>query len=446
MNPDRILTLRKGLPARGPVLYWMSREQRCEDNWALLHARDLAEQSGVPLLIAFCLVPVFNSAIYRSWAFMLRGLAEVEEHLAAKGFPLYLLRGEPGSELPKLIKSERVSMLVADMDPLREKRAWLQQVVAQCDIPCHLVDAHNIVPVWRASPKAEFAARTIRPRLLRALPAYLEPFPVLREQSKRPAAWPQRVDWKSLLEAYRGANDLPELSWLIPGENAARLALELFIGSKLEDYDTARNDPTRDGQSHLSPYLHFGQLAPQRAAWETEQADAPPEARGAFLEELVVRRELSDNYCWYNQSYGTFDGLPAWAQRTLNAHRGDPRAYLYSFDELEQARTHDPLWNAAQRELLRTGKMHGYLRMYWAKKVMEWSVSPEAALNDVIRLNDTYSLDGRDPNGYVGAAWAVGGLHDRPWMNRPVFGQIRYMNYEGCRRKFDVDKYIRMQG
>jgi deoxyribodipyrimidine photo-lyase len=249
-----------------------------------------------------------------------------------------------------------------------------------------------------------------------------------------------------LLSGLKRADDLPELAWITPGEDAARLALERFVDTKLADYDSARNDPTRDGQSNLSPYLHFGQLAPQRTAWEIDQAQVSPDARGAFLEELFVRRELSDNHCWYNQAYGSFHGLPAWAQRTLDAHRADPRDFFYTYAEFEQAETHDPLWNAAQRALLRTGKMHGYMRMYWAKKVLEWSPAPEDALRDVIRLNDTYSLDGRDPNGYVGAAWSVGGLHDRPWANRPVFGQIRYMNFKGCRRKFDVDAYIKIQG
>ena len=198
--------------------------------------------------------------------------------------------------------------------------------------------------------------------------------------------------------------------------------------------------------SDLSPYLHFGQIAPQRVAREIQQADAPPEAKQAFLEELIVRRELSDNFCWYNPDYDKFSGFPEWAQKTLDQHRDDRREYLYSLEEFEQGRTHDALWNAAQLEMVLRGKMHGYLRMYWAKKILEWTASPEEALEIAIYLNDRYELDGRDPNGYVGVAWSIGGVHDRAWGERPVFGKIRYMNLSGCQRKFKVDQYIAWVG
>ena len=209
--------------------------------------------------------------------------------------------------------------------------------------------------------------------------------------------------------------------------------------SKIELY-ADRNDPTKPGQSNLSPYFHFGQLAPQRAALATPQAG---EHSASFLEELIIRRELSDNFTYYNDRYDSFDGLAAWAQQTLNDHRNDPRDYVYSLEQWEAARIHDELWNAAQNELITTGKLHGFMRMYWAKKILEWSSSPDEALAIGIYLNDAYALDGRDPNGYVGVAWSVGGVHDRAWFERPVYGKIRYMNANGCARKFDVKSYIR---
>lgn len=226
------------------------------------------------------------------------------------------------------------------------------------------------------------------------------------------------------------------------GESAALRALREFIAHRLAAYPTAGNDANARGQSGLSAYLHFGQLSAQRVAWEVRRSDAPQEAKDDFLEQLIVRRELAANFCHYTPAYGRFEGLPAWARRTLDKHRADPRPYLYSRAQWEAAGTHDPLWNAAQRQMLRSGVMHGYVRMYWAKKLLEWSASPEEGLETGIYLNDRYELDGRDPNGYTGVAWSVGGLHDRPWAERPIFGQIRYMTENACRRKFDVQEYI----
>jgi len=226
------------------------------------------------------------------------------------------------------------------------------------------------------------------------------------------------------------------------GETAARAHLGRFLKAGLAHYDRDRNDPTRDGQSGLSVYLHFGQISAQRVALDVRNAAAPPEAKAAFLEELIIRRELSDNFCFHNPDYDTVRAFHPWAQATLNAHRHDARTHQYALAQFEAAQTHEDLWNAAQMELVMTGRMHGYLRMYWAKKILEWSESPEAALQIAVTLNDRYQMDGRDPNGYAGCAWAIGGLHDRPWQERPVFGKIRYMNENGCRRKFDVDAYI----
>jgi deoxyribodipyrimidine photo-lyase len=233
------------------------------------------------------------------------------------------------------------------------------------------------------------------------------------------------------------------VDWIAPGERAAAAGLREFIEQRLEHYPERRNDPNAEATSRLSPWLHFGQLSPQYAAWEAWRSDVPPAAREAFIEELVVRRELSDNFCHYNpEHYDSLDGIHPWARATLDQHRRDRREYVYSYGEFERGATHDPLWNAAQRELVTLGTMPGYLRMYWAKKILEWSDTPELAVETALRLNDRWQLDGRDPNGYVGVLWSIGGLHDRAWSERPVFGKVRYMNYNGCRRKFDVDAYI----
>jgi len=216
------------------------------------------------------------------------------------------------------------------------------------------------------------------------------------------------------------------------------------LSETLIGYNEDRNDPNRRGLSNLSPYFHFGHISPQRVALEIKDSSLSNADKDVFLEEMIVRRELSDNFCEYESNYDSFEGFHPWAKNTLNEHREDKRDYLYPKEQFEQADTHDLLWNAAQNQMRLTGKMHGYMRMYWAKKILEWSPSPEIALQVAIDLNDKYELDGRDPNGYAGIAWSIGGVHDRAWFERPVYGKIRYMNFNGCKSKFNVQKYIEL--
>ncbi len=442
VNPMRVRMLREGQSLAGPVLYWMSRDQRVQDNWALLFAQELALQHQSPLVVAFCLVRQFLGATRRQYEFMLQGLAEVEQALAAKGISFRLLAGAPPEELPRFIEEHGIAQVVTDFDPLRIRREWKAAVAGRIAIPLYEVDAHNIVPCWQASPKLEWGAYTLRPKMRRALPDFLEAFPSVRDH---PFAWSHHAptDWERAARFPAVDEQIAAVDWLRPGEQAAQRMLRRFVEDKLAGYPDKRNDPNQDGQSDLSPYLHFGQIAAQRVALEVEESGAPRESREAFLEELIVRRELSDNLCFYNPDYDRVTGFPQWARTTLDAHRRDPRPYLYSRDELEAAQTHDDLWNAAQLEMVRRGKMHGYLRMYWAKKILEWTESPEQAQEIAIYLNDRYELDGRDPNGYTGVAWSIGGVHDRAWGTRPVFGKIRYMSYNGSKGKFDVRAYVR---
>ena len=442
VDPSRVRILRPGDPAAGPVVYWMSRDQRVRDNWALLHAQDLALRHRAPLAVAFCLVPEFLGATARQYGFMLRGLEEVEHGLAAKGIPFFLLTGEPRTVLPAFLNKNKAGLLVADFDPLKIKRAWKNSVARAIRFPFHEVDAHNIVPCWTASPKMEYGAYTLRPRLQRLLSSYLTDLPRIK---KHPHLWPVstvKTDWSRVHRRRMLDISAGEVSWIIPGERAALRAFKRFIATTLDGYDDDRNDPNRGGQSNLSPYLHFGQLSAQRVALEVLRADVRETSREAFLEELIVRRELSDNFCFYAPDYDGPKGFPAWAQRTLARHLGDKREQVYTLKEFEEARTHDDLWNAAQLEMVKRGKMHGYLRMYWAKKILEWSRSPAGAMKTAIYLNDKYELDGRDPNGYAGIAWSIGGVHDRPWGERKVFGMVRYMSEKGCQSKFDVRAYI----
>jgi deoxyribodipyrimidine photo-lyase len=420
----------------------MSRDQRVHDNWALLFASQIALRQNVPLIVVFCLVPSFLAATLRQYGFMLEGLQEVEASLRVKGVPFYLTKGSPEKEIPAFVEKFEVGVLVTDFDPLRLKVAWGRSVAGAITIPFYEVDAHNVVPCRVTSPKREYSARTIRPKVHRLLPEYLDRFPVLPGNPAAADHMPDPVNWEKARENITVDRTVAEVDWIKPGEAGALEALDRFVALGLDRYDLFRNDPNEAGQSGLSPYIHFGQLSAQRVALEVMKSDVSGHLKEAFLEELIVRRELSDNFCFYTGGYDSFQGLPRWGQETLDRHRGDPRPYRYSIEELDSGQTHDDLWNAAQMEMRKRGKMHGYLRMYWAKKILEWTSSPEEALEAAIFVNDRYELDGRDPNGYAGIAWSMGGLHDRPWAERSVTGTIRSMTYKGCARKFDVRKYV----
>jgi len=353
------------------------------------------------------------------------------------------LPGTPDIVLPPIFEELDPSLLVTDFDPLRIKKQWKKDVLQHCSMPVFEVDAHNIVPCWLASDKREYAAYTIRKKIHRLLPRFLTDFPPLqRHPHLSTQSITQAFSAKTYLKQIKDQS-VGEVHWIHPGERAGNDLLADFLVHGLHSYSTKRNNPCVDGQSNLSPYFHFGQLAPQRAAWEVEKSTADQENKEAYLEELIIRRELSDNFCYYTHDYDRCTAFPDWARKSLDIHRGDVRPYLANLQILEDAGTEDELWNACQQDLVQQGKLHGYLRMYWAKKILEWSASPEEAMSNAIYLNDKYSLDGRDPNGYAGIAWSIGGVHDRAWAERPVFGKIRYMNSNGCKRKFDIAGYLK---
>jgi len=442
MNSKRVRTLKDAPHKTGPIIYWMSRDQRANDNWALLFAQKLGIESKQPLIVAFCLVEKFLDATIRQYAFMLKSLREVSENLKKKNIPFFLISGEPSEQIPQFLNKHKAGIIVTDFDPLRIKQQWKRQVASKINIPFYEVDTHNIVPCWLAAPNQQYAARTLRPKLNRLLPEFLDEFERLKKHSFPYKGSIPKINWQQVVKTLKVDISVPEVDWLIPGEKAAQKMLKAFIKFKLADYPGKRNDPTIDGQSNLSPYLHFGQLAPQRVALEVKKSKASKETKEVFLEELIVRRELSDNFCFYNKNYDNPKCFPDWARITLKIHRKDKREYLYSLRDFEQARTHDPLWNAAQIEMVLRGKIHGFMRMYWAKKILEWTKSPAEAMKIAIYLNDKYELDGRDPNGYTGIAWSIGGIHDRLWPQRKIFGTIRYISSSGCKNKFDIEKYI----
>jgi deoxyribodipyrimidine photo-lyase len=425
---------------KGLVAYWMSRDQRAEDNHALLFSSQLAKESGQPVVVVFTLYNNYPGANLRHFDFMLKGLQETEKKLAEKNISLVLLNGEPIQELHNFINREKVKVLTTDFDPLRIKQQWKTELLPLLDIPFFETDAHNIVPCWLASPKEEYAAYTFRPKIKKLLPKFLDEPPTLDAQNHNPFKG-YRNDWQKHTHKKNFDNSVLPVNAFIPGTAEAHKRLTGFIENNIERYQSDKNDPNNHVLSCLSPYLHYGQISSQRIAieilkWANEKNSS------SYLEELIVRKELSDNFCYYNTNYDNCQGFRNWAQKSFNNHSCDEREYTYTPEDFENAGTHDKLWNAAQNEMKFTGKMHGYMRMYWAKKILEWSPGTAKALHTANFLNDKYSLDGRDPNGYTGTAWSIGGVHDRPWVDRPVFGQIRYMNFNGCKRKFDVGTYI----
>ena len=442
MNFKRVREYHKPESSQGPVVYWMSRDQRVHDHWGLILAQKLALEQQQPLCVVFSLVSDFLGATFRQYDFMLKGLEEVEHTLVHFNIPFFILLGPAHKTLPKFLEKNKAGTLVSDFSPLKIHQGWIKELKDKITIPLYQVDSHNIVPCWIASSKQEYAAYTLRPKIHQLLPEFLEEFTPLKIH---PFSWMHQVsfiDWPVIFRELKVNRDVAPIDWLTPGEEAAKEVLHDFINNKLSLYDKYRNDPLQNVISNLSPYLHFGQIAPQRVALNVKREMINEESKEAFLEELIVRRELADNFCFYNQNYDNPDGFPQWAKESLKSHLLDPRPYLYTLDDFETCQTHDDLWNACQMDLVIKGKLHGYLRMYWAKKILEWSHSPDEALQRTIYLNDKYFLDGRDPNGYAGMAWSIGGVHDRAWFNRAVFGKVRYMNYNGCKRKFNVSAYI----
>lgn len=437
----RLRVYRAGAPASGRhVLYWMQQAQRTRYNHALEWAASSAQACGVPLRVAFALTDAFPEARARHYAFMLEGLVDVAAALHKRGISFTVCQGHPPDVISGLA-SEAV-LLVGDIGYLRVQKQWREAVAERIRCPFTAVETDVIVPVSQASGKAEYAARTLRPKINRLLERYL-----VRVNTARAGIPSVRSGRRESPPDIPGLKDLRLDHSVAPsafykgGQQAAAATLKRFISEQLPAYHSGRNDPANAICSDMSPYLHFGQISPIDIALQIRSADAPDEAKDAYLEELIIRRELSVNFVQYQPAYDTYEALPDWARRTLDKHRHDPREAIYRREQLEHGLTHDTYWNAAQMEMTLTGKMHNYMRMYWGKKVIAWSTTPEEAFETLLTLNNKYEIDGRDANGFTGVAWCFG-LHDRPWTERPVFGTVRTMVAGGLERKFNIAAYV----
>ena len=440
----RVTVRRSGAPdgTGAVVVYWMQRAQRANDNPALETAIAAANALEKPVVVFVGLVAGVAGANLRHYRFLVEGLSDVAADLVRRGIALVVRKGPDA--LPRFCNEVRPALVIGDENPLRAAERTKARIGARLGVPFWTVDADVIVPS-RLLQREHYAARTIRPRIRAHLPQFLRP---IRRHAPRHVWVPPRglqmpCPDASLLEGFPVDRSVSPVSSFRGGSHAARAVLRRFLAERLAGYAEHRNHPDREGTSELSPYLHFGHIGPHTVALAVRGADAPARDREAFLEELIVRRELAVNFVRYNPAYDRLASAEPWALRTLGAHRADPRAHRYTARQLEQAETHDELWNAAQRQMVCAGWMHGYLRMYWAKKILEWSESPEGAYEIAVGLNDRYELDGRDPNGYAGIAWAIAGKHDRAWgPERPVYGTVRYMSYASTSRKFDRAAYI----
>lgn len=458
VHPQRVRVLRDAPPrSSGPVLYWMQASQRSAENPALAHAAAIARLLDRPLGVVFGLMPNYPEATARSSAFMLEGLAQLRERFAELGIGFSVALGSPDEVA--VAAARGAAVLVVDRGYLRHQRAWRERVAREVEVPVVEVEGDAVVPVDVASMKAEYMARTLRPKLHRQFEHFLDPVPTPRMERRWSGPPPTVAPWadvtellgepRALLRSLAGDEAVAPVSRMFPGgEAAAAVRLERLLTGVLAAYASGRNQPQRDDVSYLGMYLHFGMLSPVallRAVRSAAPLGAPANLVAGvegFVEELMVRRELAINHVERTPDYGRYSALPAWAQATLAKHAGDPREHLYDDAALLDAATHDPYWNAAMVEMRETGYQHNYMRMYWGKKVLEWSATPEEAYERLLRWNNRFFLDGRDPNSYAGVGW-VFGLHDRPWTERAIFGSVRYMNAAGLRRKADPEGYVR---
>ncbi len=448
-NNPRICIRRGGAPVPDGkcIVYWMQRAERALDNPALDTAVAVANALNLPVLVYFSAISNFPNANWRHYAFLNQGLIDIEEDLQQRQIG-FIVRRPPKNSLEALLTEVNAAMVIGDENPCREPERWRKVLAGRLRIPFWTVDADVVVPSALFTKKM-YALHIFRPKLNAEVPKFLVPQPnTLPAKPWKPdtplEAFPVREDvtegWKTLDRSVKPVDSFTG------GTHAALKRLNDFVNNDLGAYETTRNHPEVDGTSRMSPYLHYGHISPITIALAVDKARAAGKvtqaARDSYISELIGWRELAVNFVKYTENYDSFECAEPWARKTLMEHARDKRNPLYTLEQMERAETYDELWNAAQNQMVKFGWMHNYMRMYWAKKILEWSPDPARAFEICVWLNDRYFLDGRDPNGYAGVAWSIVGKFDRPWFDRPIFGTVRYMSGASTGKKFKSKLYI----
>jgi deoxyribodipyrimidine photo-lyase len=448
-DQPRVMVRRGGAPVKSGrcVVYWMQRTMRIADNPALDVAIEAGNLLRLPVVVFFLVIPNYPNANLRHYHFMAQGLRDVAEDAAAHGVG-FVLRRHPDS-LQVFLAEVDAALLIGDENPCRETERWRRGLAKKLRLPYWTVDADVVVPS-RVFNRSFVLLHHFRPHLKAQLPTYLvaspkiDPLYIWRPRKALAGFSLERDITAGFTKLDRTVGPVDSFTG---GTHAALMRLREFVNLELTHYENARNHPETRGTSRLSPYLHFGNIGPLTIALAVKKAvkqgKASAGAGDRFLDQLIGWRELAVLFVRHEPEYDNWECAAPWASKTLIEHAGDLRPYRYSLEQLEHAETADELWNAAQREMAATGWMHGYMRMYWAKKILEWAPDPARAFEWAVELNDRYELDGRDPNGYAGIAWAIVGRHDRPWFNRPVYGLVRTMMKASTAKKFDAARYIR---
>jgi deoxyribodipyrimidine photo-lyase len=426
------------------VIYWMSQTHRANFNHSLEFAIDLSNAYRKPLLVYFPITDRYKYSNARYYKFMLDGILEAKKSIEERGIKFVIEKVDDIKQRVVEISRDAFA-LITDKAYLKFYRRLNQYVADKLDIPVYEVESDVCVPVEIVSDRLEPYAFGFRKKIYSIMDAFIVELKP-REVKIKSVSLDFGIGELTLKDSLEILDILNidksvSLSPFVGGYSQARKYLEEFIERKLHKYKDFRSHPELDYQSNLSPYLHFGQISPIEVVLEVLSKYGKDENVDSFFNELIVWRELARNFCYYNPNYNHYEGIPDWAKETLEEHKKDRREYIYTLEELESAKTHDEYWNSAQLELLKTGKMHNYMRMYWCKKIIEWTDDPKKAFDIACYLNDKYELDGRDPNGYAGISWCFG-THDRPWKERKIFGKVRYMSASGLEAKFDIKKYV----
>jgi deoxyribodipyrimidine photo-lyase len=423
------------------VLYWCRWNRRVQSNHALLYAAETANHMNLPLVCYERLSCAYPTACDRFHTFVLEGVQEMQADVRrlGAGYVFQLPRRKTTSDKTMRAVIKGAAAVVTD-DCLR--------ATPHLDVQLHAVDSSCIVPMSRI-PQRSYAAYSIRPKIHRMLEEFLRPVPAVklrrpfREKFGDLHTEVTAENVGDLVASCEIDHSIRPVTEFHGGRRAAEATLKRFVKERLRRYAREKNEPSAHATSDLSPYLHYGHVSSLEVALAVrEYARKHKLIADEFLEELIVRRELAFNFCRYAETHTTLDTLPEWAQQTIAKHRKDARDPVYTREQFETAATYDELWNATQKELRLRGKIHGYYRMYWGKKILEWSDNAHNALATMLYMHDRYALDGDDPNTYTNILWCFG-LHDRPWPERPIYGTIRSMARSGMERKTDVDAYIR---